>query len=186
MPFAAAPRTPPPFEVATRGRLLLGWAYDLATLALSVLASSVLATAWMLARTGRGRDDLEITDAILGLALALAAAPAWTAWQWLSLHEAGRTFGQARAHLVPPAPLQGVGRVVSLLLHPASLPLWAWTFAALYLSGAPPLVVLSSLPLVWALVVTLTAAVSLVMLLARPTALPLHRSLASALVRERR
>lgn len=194
MPFTAAPDTPdvPRFdmphgiEAPGRRRSMLAALIDVGTLLVTLAGSLAIATIWMLARTGRGDSDLGTTDAIIGFALALAAAPAWTAWQWLALLEARRTFGAERLHLASAAPFEPLARAAWLVLHPVSLPFWAWAAAVCYFSGAAVLVVLSSLPLVLTGLVTLLTAASFVLLLAKPAARPLHSLLASALVSGRR
>lgn len=172
-----------------RQRLLLAWTYDVATLVLTLAASSLAATVWMLARTNWGLFDLGTGDAVFALALCISAAPAWTAWQWLQLWGDGATFGTRRAGIT-----EGVGGLVQggrlsegrlrstawLGLHPASLPCWAWMAGALFATATPMFIVIAVVPLAASLLVAFLSVLSMVMLLARPSLRPLHVWLARA------
>jgi hypothetical protein len=166
--------------------LLLACAYDLATLVIGMLASSLVAVMWMLARTGWGRLDLKTGDAVIALAIAVSAGPAWTAWQWLHLRDDGATFGRRRAQVVTTEPDPGHGymprirRAVWLVLHPVSLPLWVWLTAVFVATGSSPLIFVSSVPLTAAMATALLAAISLVSVLVRPSLPPLHVWIARA------
>ena len=173
---------------ASRGRLLLAWASALATLLLALAAGSLLATIWMLARTEWGRFDLGTGDAVFALALPASAAPAWTAWRWLRLWEEAALLDRWRARLTPaegPEHARSnldrrVRRIVWLALHPVGLPFWLWLTCALLVTATSAFTVLAVVPLTVSLLVALLAAVSLVMLLARPSLWPLHVWLAHA------
>lgn len=185
--MAAPLVAPAPFEARpglSRRHLLLAWTYDLVTLLAATAGGSVLAIAWMLARTDRGRFDLAVGDAVIALALTAAAGPAWTAWQWLRLSDEGVTFGHARFAAseisARPSAQRGRRRALVLALHPVSLPLWVWLTAACFASGAGALIALAIIPLAVTLLVGLLMMGSLALLLIRPAALPLHMWIARA------
>ncbi len=188
--MVAAPLVAPaPFEARpgfSRRHLLLAWTYDLVTLLAATAGGSVLAIAWMLVRTDRGRFDLAAGDAVIALALTAAAGPAWTAWQWLRLWDEGVTFGHARARFAAsedstgPSSQYGRRQALALALHPVSLPLWAWLTAACFASGAGVLIAFAIVPLAVALLVGLLTVLSLVLLLVRPAGRPLHVWIARA------
>jgi hypothetical protein len=172
--LAASVAQPAPVEVRpgiTRRRLLGGWAYDLATLLIALLASSLVALAWMLGRTAWGRIDLGAVDAIIALALGISAGPAWTVWHWSRLWEAG-TSGESA--------LSPSGRGIWLASHPVSLPFWLWTTFICFATGVSVLAAAAVVLLTVTLVVGGLAAVSLVILLVRPGAWPLHLWIARA------
>jgi hypothetical protein len=163
---------PAPVEVrpgVSRRRLMLAWTYDIATLLVAYTGAGLFAVAWMLMRTDRGRFDLGVADAVFAFALVAAVGPAWTAWQWLRLWDEGVTAGHARAGLRPSSTVRsssqrqsGARRAVWLTLHPASLPLWAWTTATLFATGGSLFIVVAAVPLVVTMLVGLLALGSLV------------------------
>jgi hypothetical protein len=169
-----------------RARLLLACAYDLVSLIIALLGSSLVALLWMLGRTGWGRYDLGAGDAVIALATAVSAGPAWTAWQWLHLRDERATFGRRRTQRLATQPnlaqtsVRDARRGVWLALHPVSLPLWVWLTAVLIATGSSPFIFASSLPFTAAVTTTLLAAISLIALLVRPSFLPLHVWIARA------
>jgi hypothetical protein len=183
---ALEPAPARPASELGRGRVLLACAYDLATLLIGTLASSLVAITWMLARTDWGRLDLNTGDAVIALAIAVSAGPAWTAWQWLHLRE-GATFGRRHVHGYGTSPsetvygpMQRIRQAVWFALHPVSLPLWVWLTAVLVATGSSPFIFVSSAPLTAALATALLAVISLVSVLVRPSLPPLHAWIARA------
>jgi hypothetical protein len=155
--------------------LLVAWLYDLGTLVLALLATGVVGTLWLLARTDWGRVDVALGEAVFASSLLAAAAPAWTAWQWLRLWDEGRTAGHRRLQLEPASALPGARRVIELALHPVSIPAWSWLALTLIILEVPGA---AWLAVVVTAFVGLLAAVSLGLLLVRPAAQPLHRRIA--------
>lgn len=161
-----------------RGRLLLGWIYDLGTLAVALAAASVLATFWMLARTEWGAVDLETGEAVIALSMALAVGPAWTTWQWLQLRRHSATFGARHSGSWDPpesrSPARHVRRWWYRALHPVTLPLWLWVSITLVVTDIAVLRLVAMLPVALLLSSGLLLVASSVLLLARPAAAPLH------------
>lgn len=115
------------------------WPRARATLrdALELLAAlsvaGVIAMAWLLLRTGAGRDDVSEFDAILAAAVVLAVPPAWFVRFALATADGG-TAGQRAAGLeVEGARRQ---RTLRVALHPLSLPAWWWLAALAAAAGA--------------------------------------------------
>lgn len=166
--------------------MLLAWMYDLGTLLLALAVTGTVAVVWMLARTEWGRVDLRTGDAVIAVALALGVGPAWTAWQWLRLWDEDGTAGHARMRVAPldrTARAQSSGRArraLWLALHPVSLPFWAWTTFICFVTGSSVFAAVAIVPLTATLLVGLLTAVSLVTLLVRPLAWPLHLWIARA------
>jgi hypothetical protein len=158
-----------------RKRLLVAWLYDLGTLVLALLATGVVGTLWLLARTEWGRVDVALGEAVFAASLVAAAAPAWTAWQWLRLWDQGQTAGHRRLDLDARPSLSGGRRVIELALHPVSVPAWGWLALTLIILEVPGV---AWLAVVVTAFVALLGAVSLGLLLVRPAAQPLHRRIA--------
>ncbi|MBX7111562.1 MAG: hypothetical protein K1X87_06920 [Dehalococcoidia bacterium] len=165
----------------SRARWLAAWGLDLLTLLAALAGCGLLAIVWMLVRTDRGRYDLGTWDAIGALSLCAAAAPAWSAWQWLRLRDRGVTFG-GREPSQPgeAAPASTSRRALLAALHPAMLPLWLWVTAMLMTTGIAALAFVAVLPFTMFLTGALLMLGSMAMLLARPSAAPLHEWFARA------
>jgi len=156
----------------TRVEWLAEWARGLLTLVGFGAASAAVAVTWMLARTDRGRYDLGTGDAVLALSLFVAAAPAWSAWQWLALR------GQRRAAAVAGGPTRQLWLLTAI--HPALVPSWFWATAMLLFSGVALLGFAALLAFTMFLTGSALMAGSMVRLLLRPTAAPLHEWFARA------
>jgi hypothetical protein len=167
-------------EPSRRGRLLLAIAIDLMTLVLACTAAAAIAFAWMLFTTDAGAVDVAERDAVLAVAFAAAALPAWTSWQWCLLWRQHATFGASRLLADGLAMLPARRRATGLVLHPVAAPAWAWLAAFMLVVMAP---IVSYALFVLCLVVTGMAFASSLLLLARPSAAPLHWRLASMRVR---
>ena len=152
-----------PSAAATRIGLLRTVARDVLTLLLAFASCAALATAYLLLRTDRGALDAPAPDAALAAAIAAAAIPTWTAYQW----RRGIRVGSARS-------------LLGIALHPANAPAWCWLAATLGLLSLrlPALVVLAL-----AVAVTLLAVASFLLLLLRPEAQPLHIQIANIRLR---
>ena len=159
--------------------MLAAWGRDVATLASALAATGLIAVAWMLARTDLGRYDLGVQDAVFALSICLASGPAWSAWQWLRLRTDGATFGGRRttiasdggSHLVASSWFR---RWALAAVHPTTLPLWLWATMVLTISGVDALALLAVLPLTMFLTGGVLMLGSMVLLLVRPSAAPLH------------
>lgn len=161
-------------DIAARTRVewLAAWARGLLTLVGFGAASAVVAVAWMLARTDRGRHDLGTGDAVLALSLFVAAAPAWSAWQWLGLRR------QQRAANGAGWPTRRLWLLTAI--HPALVPSWLWATAMLLFTGVALLGFAALLAFTMFLTGTALMAGSTVRLLLRPSAAPLHEWFARA------
>ncbi|MEZ4553999.1 MAG: hypothetical protein R3B59_08830 [Dehalococcoidia bacterium] len=153
----------------TRGAWLVAWGRDVSSLLGFATVSALVAVAWMLVRTDRGRYDLGTGDAVLAFSMFAAAGPAWSAWRWLALRGGARGRGAA-------------GRRVWLLgaLHPVALPSWLWLTSTLLVSGAGVLELTAMVSFAVFLTGAVLMAGSAVLLLARPSAAPLHEWFARA------
>ncbi|MSQ29983.1 MAG: hypothetical protein EXR68_05810 [Dehalococcoidia bacterium] len=160
-----------------RPRLLVALAVDVGTLVAALCASGLVATVWLLVRTGAGRLDPSEGDAVIALALWAAVAPAWTAWQWRALRAHGASVGVRRAGAAGALRLQGRRRLVWLLVHPVAVPAWAWLTLT---AGIPGALALAIGPLVVTAGVLSLALASCALALVRPGAVPLHTRLARA------
>jgi len=164
-----------PLGASPRLRLLAALGLDAFTLLTALLAAGACATLWLLARTQAGRVDVTPGDGAVALALTAAALPAWVAIEWFALLRTGRTLGARIAGVEAARAPQGPARGLWLLLHPASAVLWTWVAASAALLDAPAATaVLATV----ATVVALLGLASLLRLLRRPTAAPLHETLA--------
>ncbi len=143
-----------PSATTTRIGLLRTVACDVLTLLLTFASCAALAFVYLLIRTDRGALDAPAPDAALAAAIAAAAVPVWTAYQW----RRGIRVGGARS-------------LLGITLHPANAPAWYWLATTLELLSLrlPALVVLAL-----AVTVTLLAVASFLLLLLRPEAQPLH------------
>ena len=166
---------PAPLALGGRARLLAALGLDLLALLALLLAAGGGALLWLLARTDAGRLDVAAGDGAGALAVATAALPAWAATEWFALLRAGRSLGALGMALDAARPPRGLARVAWLLLHPVSTALWCWAAASAALLDAIPVAV--ALVAVGALVLLLGGA-SLLRLLLRPAADPLHATLA--------
>ncbi|MGE0228474.1 MAG: hypothetical protein AB7I38_06505 [Dehalococcoidia bacterium] len=153
----------------TRAARLAAWGRDLSSLIGFTTVSALVAVGWMLARTDRGRYDLGTGDAVLALSVFAAAGPAWSAWRWLALRDGARGRGGAGTRLW-----------LVVALHPTALPSWLWLTAALMVSGVGLLELAAMAPLAMFLTGAVLMAGSAVLLLARPSAAPLHEWFARA------
>lgn len=120
-----------PGRVARLLALLIDWT----ALLLMLVVALVVALVWLLLRTQAGRYDVADNDALAAAALIGATVPAWAAWQAARLYLRGATTGQARRGLaVEGAPWR---RVVRMLPHPVSAPLWGWLMVTALIAKAP-------------------------------------------------
>jgi hypothetical protein len=167
----------PPLEPG-RSRILAAAAIDAALLGGLHVGALLLAVAWLLARTDAGRVDVGEGDAVVAVAIAGAAAPAWIAWTLLITHRRLGTPGQ-RIVCIRPIPDWGVPQwslYLRAMTSPLSLPGWLWMAATPLLAGMP---VWLALPAALAAVAVLAASVgSLAIALVRPDARMLHDRLA--------
>jgi len=162
-------------DIAARTRIgwLTAWGRSLLSLSGFAAAGAAVAVVWMLVRTDRGRYDLGTGDAVLALSLFAAAAPAWSAWQWLGLRERAQAFEAAGT---------SSSRRLWLLtaMHPALVPFWLWVTAMLLFSG----VALLGIAAVAAFTMFVTGGALMIgsvpVLLMRPSARPLHEWFARA------
>ena len=171
---------------ATRGRRAAALALDAGSGLLAALAAAVLATAWLLARTGRGALDPTDGDTALAFAVVAAVPAAWVAWLVLRLRRDAATPGQRALHLhvasarglEAPAPA-ATRAVVRLAVHPLGAVGWAWLAMLTALAGGWPLDAAFGLV---ALAVAAAGLASAAMLLVRPHARPLHDRIAGTRV----
>ncbi|MEX2229519.1 MAG: RDD family protein [Dehalococcoidia bacterium] len=153
---------------------------DFLTAALAVAAAALLATLWLLVRTGRGREDATSGDSLVATALVLAAPPAWAAWQLVRVRRGAGTAGQARVSLAVTAhrrsvPSTRTAATLRLLWHPLAVTAWLWLAALSVLFDAiPAALVCLGLALVWVLAGVASAA----LVLRNPAARALHDRLA--------
>ncbi len=163
----------PPAEPG-RSRILAAAAIDGVLLAALHAGALLLATAWLLARSGLGLLDVGNMDAAVALAVAGAVAPAWIAWTLLAARWQLATPGQ-RVARIRPVPTDGATRgalYVRAATAPLSLPGWLWAAATPLLAGLPAWLALP--PLLGATGVAVTGVGSLGVLLVRPRARLLH------------
>jgi uncharacterized RDD family membrane protein YckC len=163
----------PPLEPG-RSRILAAAAIDAALLVGIHAGALALATAWLLARTSAGRGDVGEGDAVVAVAIAGAAAPAWVAWTLLITHRRRGTPGQ-RVTGIRPVPDWGVPQwslYVRAMASPLSLPGWLWMAATPLLAGMPAWL---ALPAMLAAAAVLASGIgSLAIALLRPSARMLH------------
>ena len=120
-----------PGRVARLLAVLIDWT----ALLLMLVAALVVALAWLLLGTQAGRYDVADNDALAAAALVGATVPAWAAWPATRLYLRGATTGQARRGLaIEGAPWR---RVVRMLAHPVSAPLWGWLMVTALIAKAP-------------------------------------------------
>ena len=149
----------------TRARLLRSLARDVATLLLAFALAAAFATAYLLLRTDRGRLDVSAFDATIAFAVLASSAPAWTAWRIVRTPSPlAWPDGHANAQAV-------VTRGVLVLLHPCVIPSLFWLAGLLALMEVP---VAWLLTLAVAGITTALGLTSLLTMLVRPTATPLH------------
>ncbi len=157
-----------------RSRILTAAAID-AVLVVGMHAGALLfVTGWLLARTDAGRLDAREEDAVIAVAVAGAAAPAWLAWTLLATHRRLGTPGQRVAH-IRPVPDWGVPQwalYVRAMVSPLSLPVWLWMGTTPLLAGMPPWLALPAFLV--GLTVGAGAAASLVTVLVSPHTRMLH------------
>jgi hypothetical protein len=151
---------------------------DVASVVVGTLVAVVIATIWLLLRTGLGRDDAGGGDAVVALSLVAAVVPAWTVYAGAMAWRRGSTPGQRRLGVVVQSRGSGEAlagaswrRGVRLAMHPLSLPGWSWLALTALLTGVPWLWVPFGLA---AAVVALAGLASLVLLLVRPALPALH------------
>lgn len=171
-----------PRVAQSRAAWLAAWGRDLLTLAAASALSALVAVLWMLARTDRGRYDLGTWDAIGALSLCAAVAPAWSAWRWLRLgdHRATELTRSTDHESEPPPPASPPRRWLLTALHPALLPLWLWATAMLMITGLRAFAFVAVLPFTMFLTGGSLMLGSVVVLLLRPSAAPLHEWFARA------
>ena len=144
----------------TRRARLSAVAFDLALLAASILAATVLAAAWLLLRTEAGALDVGRGDAAVAAALFLAASPAWAALLTLEIVSRGATPGMRRAGLTVDG--RTPARLIRFAVHPASAAPWLWATVVASLATVPWLpIVLASMTIVVAAGGILSAALAL-------------------------
>ncbi len=157
-----------------RSRILAAAAIDAALLVGIHAGALALATGWLLARTDAGRVDVGEGDAVVAVAIAGAAAPAWVAWTLLITHRRLGTPGQ-RVARVRPVPEWGVPQwslYVRAMTSPLSLPGWLWMAATPLVAGMTAWL---ALPALLAAAAVLAGGVgSLAIALVRPSARMLH------------
>ena len=180
-----------------RRRRLAAVGFDVAAVFVATLAAVVIATLWLLLRSGLGRDDAGGGDAVLALSLVAAVVPAWALYVGAALWRGGLTPGQRRMVVAVEArgagealaPFDGLRvsgevlepgghgsasrwrRALRLAVHPISLPTWVWLALTALLTGVPWL----WLPFALAAGgVALAGAASLVMFLGWPSMPALH------------
>lgn len=155
-----------------RRRRLLAAGLDAAGVFAATAVALVIATIWLLSRSGLGRDDAGDGDAVLALSLVAAVVPAWTVYLGAGLWLDGRTPGQRRLGVtVGPREAAQWRRALRLALHPLSLPAWGWLALTAALSGLPWL----WLPVAAAAAaIALAGAVSFVLLAVRPSLPSVH------------
>ena len=147
----------------------------------------MVATVWLLLRTGFGRADVGGGDAVAALSVVGATLPAWAAWLALTVRRDGCTPGQRRARLfvelAAAAATTPWRRQVRLAAHPLALPLWGWLTLTALLSGLPWL----WLPVAaGGMAVALAGLLSFALLLARPELSAIHDLLARTRLAVRR
>ncbi len=118
------PSAPPHAEVPAPRKRVAALATDLVFGGMASLSATLVAGAWLLVRTGWGRDDVGAGDATFAAALLLAATPAWLAWTALRLARDGATPGQARYRLSVRGGTRQ--RLTRLACHPTAVPGWCW------------------------------------------------------------
>lgn len=158
--------------LTSRRRFFAAFAFDIVTLVGAVLASGVVAIAWLLARTQAGRVDPTDDEAVIAFALWAAALPAWTVWQWRALTTHATSAGM---HSVAPGAASqrfaGQRRVMWFLLHPVTVPAWIWLALAALIPGPFALAVFPISIATLQLVMTLTSGV---VVFITPSRLPGH------------
>lgn len=157
----------------TRAQWLASWGRSVASFLGVAGVSAVVAVLWMLARTDRGRYDLGTGDAVLAVSVFAAAAPAWSAWQWLRL-SAGANAAVRHGER------QSWRMWMLSALHPTLAPLWLWASLMALVTGVAALQLLAMLTFTLFLTGGVLMAGSVVLLLARPSAPPLHEWFARA------
>ncbi|MPZ99804.1 MAG: hypothetical protein GEU80_10810 [Dehalococcoidia bacterium] len=154
--------------VPGRRERLAAATFDLVTLCLALAVAGLVATLFLLLRTGLGATDVGDVDAMLAFAALSASVPTWTAWYALRLLD-GASRGHAAAGLRVRGP--AAGRLLRVVVHPLGAPFWLWLAGLAGLLGgrtaAQPFAVVAG-------VVVLGGVVSLAMLLVRPGARALH------------
>ena len=170
-PASAAP-------VIDRRRRLLAVALDVLALLPPLVVTSTLTIAWLLARTGWGREDVRDLDSAIAVAILGAAIPAWIANLAFDLVPSRATRGQRAVGLR--IETAGTSMLLALAIRLASHPTtgtlaWAWLAGVFVLAGAFTLAALAG---VLALVVAVAGLLSLAMLLVAPGARGLHDRIA--------
>lgn len=108
--------------------------YDLLSLGAWSVAGVALGWGWLFVRSSGGAVDIDVSDAQIAAAIALAMPPAWLAWFARGVLS-GRTWGQSRAGLF----VEGTRRQRALRFaaHPLAAPLWVWLTLLLLAAGQP-------------------------------------------------
>lgn len=168
-------------RASIRRRRAMAFARDLSRLLLMLLAATIVALGWLLARTAWGRDDALDGDTAVAFALIGAMPPVWLAHLALSLVRDGATPGQRGGGLrievrrVDDARGAAMRRAARLALHPAGVVGWLWLAGATWVAALPvvawPLTLFAAGGMLASLVTGL-------LWLARPSALPPHDRLA--------
>lgn len=178
-PIVTLPQTP-----THRRRLFAAFAYDIVTFVGALLATGMLAGAWLLARTGFGRIDPTGNEAVVAFAVWGAALPAWTVWQWRSLASHGTSVGMYRTAAGPGTPLllSSRRRIWWYVLHPVTVPGWIWLSLTLLIPGPWQLAVL---PLSMSVLQTAIALTSCIVVFVAPNLTPGHVRIARGRRRRR-
>ncbi len=148
--------------------------YDFAALIGGTALALLIASAYLLVRTGWGATDVGDADSAIAAALLLTIPPTWIAWQLISVSERAATPGQRRAHLRVEVREDGWpgARQLRTALHPLTIPIWLWLAALVGPLLAVPIIPL--VILVWILLVAVAALSSLVLFAVRPGAPAVH------------
>lgn len=182
IPQPIARLTTPLTPLTRRGRLLASLR-DLLSLLPLLAVTTLIAVAWLLARTAWGRDDARDLDTAVALAIAAAAPPVWLARIAFGLLTAQATPGQQAQRLS--VEVTGARTryplAVRLALHPFGAIGWGWAAGVIALAQwyAAALAVGAV-----AAVILLGGLVSLAIVLVAPGARALHdRAAGTRLVR---
>ncbi len=173
-PLAILDAPAAPGLLVPRRERFLAAAADLASALPMITIAVGVAAAWLLVRTGAGREDARGLDAAIALAVVGAVPPAWLARLALGLLDQHATPGQhARGLRVEATRTRAV--LVRLALHPFGAVGWAWLAGIAALAQSMALAgVLGAV----AALVLVAGGVSLAMILVAPGAPTLHDRLA--------